>query len=137
MISLEILTPEGSFLDEEVVSVLIPAKNGPMLLEKGITPSIVSCHEAGVLKVNFAKETKFYAVFHGVAHVKADKIVFLAELVEDGYELDMARAIAARDRNLDIIARKEDNLDVAYAEISLAKATARIKAKTLSEGLKE
>lgn len=134
MIRFVLLTPKGVFLDEEVVSVLIPAYDGPMLLEKGITPSIVACKEAGVLKVNFVKGPRFYAVFHGLAKVREDRIVFLAETVEDGYEIDMARALAKRDRNLDIIARKDPNEDVQYARISLAKQLARIEAKTLGEG---
>ena len=46
----------------------------------------------------------------------------------------MARALAKRDRNLDIIARKDPNEDVQYARISLAKQLARIEAKTLGEG---
>lgn len=137
MIPFTILTPQGVYLDEEVDSVLLPAKNGPMLLEKGITPSIVACLEAGVLKINFGKQSKYYAVFRGVARVKPERILLLAEMVEDGYELDMARAIAARDRNIDIIKEKKPDEDVRYAKASLAKSLARIKAKSLSEGTKD
>lgn len=138
MIPFTVLTPNGIALEEEVVSVLIPAVNGPLLLESGYTPSIVECLSSGVVKVDFGNKVKYYAAFHGVARVRADgRIVFCAELFEDGYEIDMARAIASRDRNLDLIQSQDSNIDVTYARISLAKQLARIKAKNLGEGKQE
>lgn len=138
MISFQVLTPEGILLQEEVVSILLPAVNGPLLIEGGYTPTIVECLPSGVVKIDFGNKVKYYAEFHGVGRVTPEgTFLFCAELFEDGYEIDMARAIASRDRNLDLIQSQDPNVDVAYAQISLNKQLARIQAKTLGEGQKE
>ena len=95
MISFQVLTPEGILLQEEVVSILLPAVNGPLLIEGGYTPTIVECLPSGVVKVDFGNKVKYYAEFHGVGRVTPEgTFLFCAELFEDGYEIDMARAIA-------------------------------------------
>ena len=76
------------------------------------------------------------AIFHGLADVRPDGVHLLVEEVEDGYEIDMARAIARRDRALDIIHNANDSEDVQFARISLAKQLARISAKNLDAGHK-
>ncbi|MCF0112551.1 MAG: hypothetical protein HUJ60_01065 [Bacilli bacterium] len=134
MIHLRILTRKGTFLDQDVESFIIPAHDGPLQIEAGYTPNITACLEAGVMKIKTEGKTKFYALFRGILHVKPTEAILLAEAIEDGYEIDMARAIASRDRNLDIIARNDGNDDVRHARISLAKQLARIQAKELDEG---
>lgn len=134
MIKLTIRSEKGVFFEQEVDSFLLPAVRGPLLIEKGYTPSIIRCDEAGVLKVIINEKPKYFAIFHGLANVTPTGAELLVEEIEDGYEIDMARAIARRDRDLDIINNAGDSEDVMFAKISLAKQLARISAKTLDSG---
>ena len=54
--------------------------------------------------------------------------------LEDGYSIDMARAIAARDRAQDRIVRADEGTDILRAQAALYRALARIDAKEKSEG---
>ena len=134
-ISLSLLTPQGFFLKEEVDHILLPTVEGPLGIEPGYTNIVTSLVKAGVLRIEKDGKPRFYAVFGGVCEVSKDHGCLIAcEEVNDGYEIDMARAIAARDRNLDLINAKNSSDDVAKARIKLSKALARISAKELSLG---
>ena len=134
-ISLNLLTPRGVVYKDEVDSILLPTVDGPLGIEPGYTNIIVSLVSAGVLKVDKAGKSRYFAVFGGLCEMTRDHgCVIACEEVNDGYEIDMARAIAARDRNLDLIAKNADLDSVKLAKIKLAKALARIDAKELSLG---
>lgn len=134
MIHLKLSSPKGVLLDEDVVSVLLPSYNGPMMVEEGLTNMIVAFSDAGVLKVASSSSTRYFAIFYGEAYIeKGGDVHVIAEGIEDGYSIDLARAIAKRDRNLDLIQNKKEG-DIKKLQFSLKKQLARIEAKQLSEG---
>lgn len=133
MIRLLILTPKSVFLDKDVERFLVPSTKGPLEISGGYTPIIVGLAPCGVLKVTMGKP-KYYAIFNGTLKVEHDRAFILAESVEDGYGIDMARAIASRDRALDRIEKSDPDLDIHRARASLARALARIDVKNLDEG---
>lgn len=134
MIRLIVLTPKGVFLDQEVERFLVPSTMGPLEISEGYTPLIASLLESGVLKITMGKP-KYYAIFQGTLKVEEDRAFVMCSEIEDGYSIDMARAIASRDRALDRIEKREEGIDVKRAKASLARALARISAKSLDEGL--
>ncbi len=132
---LRILTMGGVVFDGDVLSVLVPTEEGPLLIEPGYTNYIGSLKKAGVLRTITPEKTDFYAVFGGVIDVRKGGIATLyCEEINDGYSIDLARAIAARDRNLDRIEKHEEGIDILRAKAKLAKALIRIDVKHLSEG---
>lgn len=132
---LKIVAMNRPFYDGEALSVTVPTPKGPLTIEPGYTNFIGAIAPAGVLKVVLAKGTEYYAIFGGVVDVKRNQCVCIySEEINYGYEIDMARAIASRDRNLDRIQKREEGIDVNRARIKLAKALVRIDVKTLSEG---
>ena len=134
MIRLIILTPHGVFLDKEVERFVVPSTKGPLEISGGYTPIIAALDECGVMKITMGKP-KYYALFQGTLKVEDGRAFVMCNEIEDGYSIDMARAIASRDRALDRIERNEEGLDVKRAKASLARALARISVKTLDEGL--
>ena len=132
---LKILSSTGVVFDDEADSTLVPTVDGPLLVEYGYTNLIAAIAPAGVLKVVHNGKSEFYAVFGGALDVRKGGTASLyVEEINRGYEIDMARALAARDRNLDRIQSPSDDTDVLKAKAHLAKALARISAKNLSEG---
>ena len=135
---LRILTPKGIIFDDGVLSVTVPAEKGPLCIEPGYTNIITSISKAGVLQLVTPKQRRFFAIFGGVLDVsKLEGAYLYTEEINDGYEIDMARAIAARDRNLDRIEKRPEGIDIVRAKAKLAKALVRISVKQLSEGLSQ
>ena len=134
-ILLTVSTPNGIFFEGEVGSFVVPSVNGPVEISPLFTNIITILLPSGVMKITKDHKASYYAVFGGVLRVDRTEHCYLfTEEINDGYEIDMARAIAARDRNLDRINKNESDDDVRKAKIKLAKALARIDAKSLSEG---
>ena len=130
-----LLTPQGIALEGEATSVEVPTVDGPMAILPGYTNIIASLSKAGVLKAEIDGKTRYFAIFGGVVENSRDHgCLVCVEEANDGYEIDMARAIASRDRNLDLIQTKNGSDDVLKARLKLAKALARISAKELSQG---
>ncbi len=133
---LRIFTPSGIIFDEDVVSVTVPVEKGPLCIEAGYTNLITSISKAGVLKVVTPTKTRYFAIFGGSLDVsKLEGTFIYTEEINDGYAIDMARAIAARDRNLDRLEKRPEGIDIVRARIKLNKALVRISVKQLSEGL--
>lgn len=132
---LKVLTMHGPVYDDEALSVLLPTEKGPLLLEPGYTNYIGAIAPAGVMRIKTAHGNKFYAIFGGVVDVKRTLgVTVYAEEINYAEEIDLARAVAARDRNLDRIETRPEGIDLIRAKAKLAKALARIDAKKLSEG---
>ncbi|MBQ9456973.1 MAG: F0F1 ATP synthase subunit epsilon [Bacilli bacterium] len=134
-LTLKILTPQGVAYDADVDAFVVPTEQGPLMIEPNYTNLIAALSPSGVLRVSKGKQNQYFAIFGGVLRVnRLSGCEIYTEEINDGYEIDMARAIAARDRNLDLIEKKEPDTDIALARFKLAKALTRIETKTLSEG---
>ena len=134
MLHLTVVSPKGKMIDEDVDSFSIPTEKGPLMIEKGYTNLVASCSSSGVMKIVKDGKAKYFALFGASLSVIVGKAIITCELCEDGYSIDMARAIAGRDRALDRLEKKDPNIEVKRAKASLARQLARIKAKTLDEG---
>ena len=138
ILTLKIHTPEGVFFEDGVLSFNVPTTLGPLEVEPGYTNVITTLAPTGVMWIKKDNGKSYYAVFGGVLRVEnGDKATLFTQEINDGYEIDMARAIAARDRNLDRIAKPDEGTDLIRARYKLNKALARISAKSLSEGKRQ
>jgi len=76
---LEILTPEKTLFDDEVLSVQVPGKSGKFEMLNNHMP-IVSSLQKGVIKITDAsKKEKNIEINNGVIEMKQNKIIILAE----------------------------------------------------------
>lgn len=136
-LQLSVLTMNGTVYEGPCRSLLVPMEKGAMLIEPGHTNFIGALSKAGVLRIDSEERSNFYAVFGGVIDVRRNEsVTLLCEEINDGHDIDLARAIAARDRNLDRIQTRDPGIDIKRAQIKLTKALVRINVKQLSEGTK-
>ena len=133
-ILLQVTTPQGVLFDEEVDRFTVPTERGPLEISPGYTTLVAACSPAGVMKIYQDGKPRFFAIFDGFLTVSPHGARILADDLEDGYTIDMARAIASRDRAQDRLEKKEDGTDLVRAKLSLWRALARIEAKQKSEG---
>ena len=133
---LRVISMNGPVFEGDVLSVTVPTEKGPLTIEHGYTNFMGAISPAGVFKyVDEKGRTEYYAIFGGLVDVRRnDRVTVYTEEINYGYEIDMARAIAARDRNLDRLEKRDPGIDLIRAKAKLAKALVRINVKQLSEG---
>ena len=130
-----IVTPNGVFLDKEVDAVYVPTIEGSVGILTGHAPYISAVSRIGLMHVEIADQTLYFAVFGGSVRVERDRTYILTEEIEDAETIDMARALSARDRALDRIASRDPGIDVARAEAALERANIRLNlVKTVKKG---
>ena len=76
---LEILTPEKTLFNDEVLSVQVPGKSGNFEMLNNHMP-IVSSLKKGVVKItNMQQEERKIEINSGVIEMKQNKLIILAE----------------------------------------------------------
>lgn len=127
-------TTKGIFFDGEVDEVIFPSLQGPLSISTGYTNVIEVLADAGVMKIKTSNGTRFAAIIHGIVKVVAGECFVVAEDINYGEDIDLDRAIASKEKQLELLKEKSDAYAIKVARIKLNKALARIDAKTLSSG---
>lgn len=120
---LEIVTPQGLVVSEEVEEVTASGSEG----EFGVLPghaAYITTLKIGILTAHTSAEKKFYFISWGYAEVGPDKVLIIADSAERAEDIDLERAIVAKERAEERM-RKEADVDFARAEASLERAVAR------------
>jgi F-type H+-transporting ATPase subunit epsilon len=129
-IQLEVVTPKGAVISEEVNIVTAPGFGG----EFGVLPHhapFLSTINIGTLSYKTDDKTVELMVSGGFCEVSSNKITFLVESAEFGHEIDVDRAMRAKERaekRLTEALQKKEKIDRVRAEIALQRAMARLKA---------
>ena len=102
-LSLEVVTPFRTVLNEDVDSVTLPGIEG----ELGILPQhvpLLTILDAGIMSfVNSSGNTKVIAVHWGYAQVDGNNVRVLAELAETADEIDLPRAQEAEKKAKELL----------------------------------
>lgn len=88
---LEIVTPEGLLLDEEVDEVQVPGELGSFGVRPGHTP-FLSTLGVGAIAYRKGGEWSYLTCFWGFCEVLPDRVSILAELGERAEDIDAAEA---------------------------------------------
>jgi F-type H+-transporting ATPase subunit epsilon len=133
---LEIITPEKTIFKGEVTSLVVPATEGKMGILANHAPRISSL-EAGPMKVVGADGSiSIFAIGGGFVEVADNKARIIADVGEAAEEIDEERAKEAEKRARDRLKGTAPDMDIARAEIALARALARIQALGALRGIK-
>jgi F-type H+-transporting ATPase subunit epsilon len=125
--SLRIVSPEGDVLKEDVEFVVLPGGLG----ELGILPNhapLISGLNVGVIRYTLNSTIKLVAITGGFVEVIDNSVTVLADTAELSEEIDLSRAVEAKERAMKRLAVHSDEIDVRRAEYALRRATARINA---------
>lgn len=127
-IYLEVVTPKGSVLSEDVDIVTAPGVDGEFGVLANHAP-FLSAIKTGTLIFKKDKGEKYLMVSAGFAEVSNNKITFLVETAEYGHDIDVDRALQAKERAEQRLARDiahADDLDRIRAEAALQRSVARL-----------
>ena len=126
---LEVVTPGGVLVSQEVDSVVAPGTDG----EFGVLPDhilFLSGIVPGELRYVSGSVKGSMVVTTGFAEVSDDKVSVLVDAAEKTSEIDRERAQQAMERARKRLAKERGSKDVDFerAELSLKRAMARVKA---------
>ncbi len=125
--SLQIVSPEGNVLKEEVEFIVLPGGAG----ELGILPNhspLIAGLDIGVIRYTQNSTVKRVAITGGFVEVVDNSATVLADTAELSEAIDVSRALDAKERALKRLAARSNEIDVRRAEYALRRAAARINA---------
>jgi F-type H+-transporting ATPase subunit epsilon len=128
-IRLEVVTPSGAKVNEDVDIVNAPGYGGDFGVLANHAP-FLSTIKIGTLTYENGNKRESLMISGGFCEVSDNKITFLVESAEVGSEIDVERAMRAKERaekRLAQAAQQTDNFNRRRAEISLQRAVARLK----------
>jgi len=124
----EIVAAERILFSDDVDLVLAPGVEGQL----GILPHhapLITALQPGELIVRKGDSEEVFAVGGGFMEVTHNKVTVLADTAERADEIDMERALAAKQRAEARLAEKRaEDVDYARAEAALRRALARLHA---------
>ncbi|MDF1577105.1 MAG: F0F1 ATP synthase subunit epsilon [Desulfurivibrionaceae bacterium] len=129
-IKLEVVTPRGAVLSEDVDIVTAPGYGGEFGVLANHAP-LLSTIKIGVMSYKKGGNSEQLMISGGFCKVAANRITFLVESAEFGREIDVDRAMRAKERaekRLAEVIRKEEHLNQARAEAALQRSLARLRA---------
>ena len=124
---LKIITHERVVFEDEVDELVIQTKTGQMGILKDHIP-LTTVLDIGVTKVKQGDKIRYFATMGGVFQFKDNYATILTDVCEDGCNIDVTRANAAKDRAESRLADSAAKIDSQRAQAALARSLARLKA---------
>ncbi len=127
-ILLEIITPERVVVREEVDVVTAPGVAGEFGVLANHCP-MVAAVKIGALKYRVGEKEEWLAISGGFCEVSGNRITFLAEAAERAYEIDVERALRAKERaekRIQEYLAGAEKIDYARARAALQRALTRL-----------
>jgi F-type H+-transporting ATPase subunit epsilon len=128
-IQLEVVTPTGPVVSEQVEIVTAPGIDGDFGVLANHAP-LLSTIKIGALSYKSGNTSEFLMVSGGFCEVSNNKITFLVEAAERGRDIDVDRAMRAKERAEKRVAesdRQQETYNAARAQAALQRALARLK----------
>lgn len=124
-LTVEIITGERVVYHQDNVDLVsVPGAEGQL----GILPGhakLVTLLALGELKIRHQGNDEYFAVFGGFCEVADNRVILLADTAERAGEIDLQRAVEARDRAEDALRNRQQVADLAEVEAALRRAAIR------------
>jgi len=124
-LNLEVITPEKLALREQVDEVIVPGVNGELGILPDHTP-LISQLKTGILSYRQGAQSTRMHVSGGFVEVAADRVSVLSDVAEKPEEIDVERALRAKDRAERRLGSRGEDVDFPRAELKLQRAMIRI-----------
>lgn len=125
-ILLEIITPEKVVYSDKVTEVLIPTEKGQI----GVLPNHVGLFAKvvpGELIIRKGSNEQVIAITGGFLEVSQEKINILADYAVRAENIEVAKAMEAKERAEELMKQKESNENNAVLEAQLRRAILELK----------
>ncbi len=132
-IALEVVTPTGAVVNENVDIVNAPGYGGDFGVLANHAP-FLSTIKIGILSYETGKKRASLMISGGFCEVSNNKITFLVESAEFGSQIDVERAMKAKERaekRLTKAQSHDESVNVMRAEAALQRSLVRLKASKI------
>ena len=133
-IRLEVVTPNGAIVSEDVDIVNAPGFGGDFGVLANHAP-FLSTIRTGLLTYEQGKNRENLMISGGFCECSNNKITFLVESAEFGRQIDVNRAMSAKERaekRLAKASQHDDLINRTRAEAALQRALARLKVSKMT-----
>jgi F-type H+-transporting ATPase subunit epsilon len=124
-LTLEVVTPEGLLLREEVDEVIAPGEDGYFGVLPGHTPFLATLGIGGIM-YRKGQEKRYLTSFWGFCEVLPDRVNILAEVGERGTAIDVDRAEKAKERAEQRMKSLRDEAEYREVQAEYMKAVVRL-----------
>ena len=125
-LQLEIVTPFGKTITEEISSCVVPGVKGQFQVLKNHA-AVISNIAVGAIKVkNIEKNEIFIATSGGFCEVRDNAVKIIVESAEISDSIDVNRALKAKERAEERLRSKSGEFDGVRAKLALVRAINRI-----------
>lgn len=124
---LKIITHERIVFEGEVEELVIQTTAGQLGILKDHIP-LTTTLDIGVTKAKIGTTERFFATMGGVFQFKDNIATILTDVCEDGRDIDVTRANAAKSRAEARLADNAAKIDTQRAQAALARSLVRLKA---------
>lgn len=125
-IKVSVVTPDGPVYDSDVEMVSTKAQSGELGILPGHIPMVAPL-QIGAVRLKKDGKWEFIAVSGGFLEVRPDQVAILAQSAEIASEIDVERAIRAKERAEQRIKdHHDDHMDFRRAELALQRAVNRL-----------
>ena len=124
---LKIITHERIVFEGEVDELVVQTTSGQVGILKDHIP-LTTTLDIGVTKAKIGSSDRFFATMGGVFQFKDNIATILTDVCEDGRDIDVTRANAAKNRAEARLADTAAQADTQRAQAALARSLARLKA---------
>lgn len=125
--TLEIITPDGIILNEEVDEVILPTPEGQITILPHHIPLYAKLSEGEVYIKKTGRADILYALLGGIVDVGKGKVSILSDYAVHADNIQIARAEEAKKRAEDAIADKEAVQDFTFENKELRKSILELK----------
>jgi F-type H+-transporting ATPase subunit epsilon len=124
-LALEIVTPEGLLLRDEVEEVIAPGEQGYFGVRPGHTPLMATL---GIGEFTYRKEDGWHRLtcFSGWCEVQPDRVNVLADIGERAADIDLGRAEQALKRAAERMRAIRDEAGYEDAHLAYVRAVTRL-----------
>lgn len=124
---LKIITHERVVFEGEADEIVLQTISGQMGILKDHIPMTTTL-DIGVTKIRQGEKFRFFATMGGIFQFKDNEAVILTDVCDDGCDIDVTRANAAKLRAEARLADADAKTDSQRAQAALARSLARLKA---------
>lgn len=124
-IQLDIVTPERAVLSEAVDELILPGTEGYLGVRPGHAPLLTTL-KLGSIMIRKGNDRQYLAVSWGFVEVLPERVSILAETAERAEEIDVDRAVRAKERAEQRLKSPDPDVDFQRAQVALEKALIRI-----------
>src|SRR5690625_2647349 len=109
-LAVSVVTPDGLVLEDSYEMVSCRAENGELGILPGHIP-LVAPLTINEVRLKRENTENFVAVNGGFLEVRPDKVTILAQSAEKAEDIDVQRAEEAKERAMQLIESKRENID--------------------------